>query len=66
LNEQSGEQNTKPIRHANEVTFVGHRWQFATPDYYIPRTITPFQSTLVVGYYTSKPIIILNPTTINL
>jgi hypothetical protein len=42
--------------HANEVTFVGQKWQSMTCSYYIPRAIVPFWSTLVVGYYTSKPI----------
>ncbi len=66
MNAQSNEQNTKLVRRADEVTFAGRRWQFATPNYYIPKTIAPFRSTLVVGYYTSKPIIILNPTIVNL
>jgi hypothetical protein len=36
----------------------------ATPSYYIPKAIVTSILTLVVGYYTSKPVPILNPTAI--
>jgi hypothetical protein len=36
------------------------------PSYYISITIIPTQSTLIVGYYTSKPLLILNPTAMDL
>jgi hypothetical protein len=65
LNAQPSEQNTELVRHVNEVTFARHRWQFATPDYYIPKANVPFRSTLIVGYYTFKPIFILNPIVID-
>ncbi len=32
-----------------------------TPNYYIPKTNVPFQSTLVVGYSTYEPVLVLNP-----
>jgi hypothetical protein len=36
-----------------------------TPNYYIPRAIVPFQSTLIVGYYTFELVPILNPIATN-
>jgi len=35
------------------------------PDYYIPKAIVPTQSVPIIGYYTSKRLFILNPTTTN-
>jgi hypothetical protein len=48
------------VRHANEITFVAQRWQFATPSYYIPKVVVPFQSTLIVRYNTFEPVRVLN------
>jgi hypothetical protein len=48
------------------MTFVGQKWQFVTLGYYIPRTTMHFQSTPIVGYYTCKPILNLNPNAIDL
>lgn len=36
------------------------------PNSYIPKTIVPTQSTLIIGNYTFEPIPILNPTIANL
>jgi hypothetical protein len=60
-----GGQNIELVRHADEVTSIGQRWQSTTSDYYIPITTMPSQSTLVVGYYTLKLVPILNPIIID-
>ncbi len=65
LNAQPNGQNTSPIQHANEVTYIEQRWQFVTPNYYIPKVIIPSRSTLIVGYYTFEPILILSPIVAN-
>jgi len=54
-----------PIQHANEVTFVNHKWQSTTPSYQIPKATIPLRSSLIVGYYTSGPVRALNPIIID-
>jgi hypothetical protein len=39
-------------------------WQFATPNYHIPKATIPLGSSLIVGYYIFGPIPVLNPITI--
>jgi hypothetical protein len=51
-----GGHHTTLVQHVDEVTFTCQRWQFITTSYYIPRTIIPSQSSIVVGYYVFKPI----------
>jgi hypothetical protein len=48
------------------VVIPTQRWQSATPNYYIPKTIIPSRSTPVGGCYTFKLVLVLNPTTTNL
>jgi hypothetical protein len=57
--------DTACIQHANEITFVSHKWQSTTPNYHIPKVNIPLGSSLIVGYYTFGPIPILNPITID-
>ncbi len=59
-------QNTEPIQHTDEVTFVGQRWQSVALNYYIPKTTMPSLSTPIVGYYTFEPIPILNSIAVDL
>ncbi len=65
-NAQPNGQYTTLVQHANEITSIAQRWQSTTLGYYIPRNTIPTWSTLVVGYYTSEPIPILNPTVVDL
>ncbi len=60
-NAQLSGQIIKHVRHADERTSAKQKWQYMTPGYYIPKTNMPFQSTLVVGYYISKLVPVLNP-----
>ncbi len=65
-NAQPSEQNIKHVQHVDEVTSIGHKWQSATPSYYMPKTITHVQLTPIIGYYTFDPIFILNQNVVDL
>ncbi len=62
MNAQLDGQNIAHVWHVDQITFVGQKWQFVMPSYYIPKAIVPTWSTPVVGYYTSEPVHVLNPT----
>jgi hypothetical protein len=66
MHNQVGKLNTTLIWHANEVTSTTQRRQFAIPNYYIPRAFVSSRLALVVKYYTSESVLVLNPTTTNL
>ncbi len=65
-NAQLGRQNTELVWHVDEIPSIGQRWHFTTLGYYIPKVTMSSWSTPIIGCYTSKLVLVLNPTATNL